>query len=89
MAGHVSLVDGATVNRYPFPLPTRPGLGVGFDEDAIADHPHSLADMPHFHKPDGSHTNWQAAVAKRLNKLTQRSRHPGNQVIHMPFLHRQ
>ena len=39
-------------------LPTRPGLGVEFDEDAVADHPHSLTDMPHFHKPDGSHTNW-------------------------------
>ena len=41
-----------------FPLPTRPGLGVEFDEIAAADHPHSLTDMPHFHKPDGSHTNW-------------------------------
>jgi galactonate dehydratase len=39
-------------------LPTRPGLGVEFDEEAVADHPHSLTDMPHFHKPDGSHTNW-------------------------------
>ncbi len=53
------------VNRYPFPLPTRPGLGVEFDEDAIADHPHSLTDMPHFHKPDGSHINWQAAPAMK------------------------
>jgi galactonate dehydratase len=41
-----------------FPLPTRPGLGVEFDEAAAADHPHSRTDMPHFHKPDGSHTNW-------------------------------
>ncbi|NJN83778.1 MAG: mandelate racemase/muconate lactonizing enzyme family protein [Caldilineaceae bacterium] len=41
-----------------FPLPTRPGLGVEFDEIAAAAHPHSLTDMPHFHKPDGSHTNW-------------------------------
>ena len=41
-----------------FPLPTRPGLGVEFDEAAVADHPHSRTDMTHFHKPDGSHTNW-------------------------------
>ena len=41
-----------------FPLPTRPGLGVEFDETAAAAHPHSRTDMPHFHKPDGSHTNW-------------------------------
>lgn len=41
-----------------FPLPTRPGLGVEFDELAAAKHPHSMKDMPHFHKPDGSHTNW-------------------------------
>lgn len=41
-----------------FPLPTRPGLGVEFNEDAVVDHSHSLTDMPHFHKPDGSHTNW-------------------------------
>jgi galactonate dehydratase len=41
-----------------YPLPTRPGLGVELDEAAAAAHPHSLRDMPHFHKPDGSHTNW-------------------------------
>ena len=41
-----------------YPLPTRPGLGVEFDEEAAAAHPHSLSDMPHYHKPDGSHTNW-------------------------------
>jgi len=41
-----------------FPLPTAPGLGVEFDESAVAAHPHSMLDMPHFHKPDGSHTNW-------------------------------
>lgn len=41
-----------------FPLPTRPGLGVEFDEVAARKHPHSLKDMPHYHRPDGSHTNW-------------------------------
>ena len=41
-----------------FPLPTKPGLGVEFDEAAAAKHPHSGTEMPHFHKPDGSHTNW-------------------------------
>lgn len=45
-------------NGPVYALPTRPGLGVEFNEDAVADHPHSLTDMPHFHKPDGSHTNW-------------------------------
>jgi len=41
-----------------YPLPTRPGLGVEFDEVAARLHPHTMKDMPHFHKPDGSHTNW-------------------------------
>jgi galactonate dehydratase len=41
-----------------YSLPQRPGLGVEFDEVATQLHPHSMRDMPHFHKPDGSHTNW-------------------------------
>lgn len=41
-----------------YPLPTKPGLGVEFDEVAAAKYPHSGKDMPHYHKPDGSHTNW-------------------------------
>ena len=41
-----------------FPLPTKPGLGIEFDEEAALRHPHSNKDMPHFHEPDGSHTNW-------------------------------
>lgn len=41
-----------------FTLPTRPGLGIEVDESAIKNHAHSLKDMPHWHKPDGSHTNW-------------------------------
>lgn len=45
-------------NGAYYPLPQRPGLGVEFDEAAALLHPHSRRDMPHFHKPDGSHTNW-------------------------------
>jgi galactonate dehydratase len=41
-----------------FPLPTRPGLGVELDESVAPAHPHSLGEMPHFHRPDGSFTNW-------------------------------
>lgn len=41
-----------------YELPTAPGLGVELNEDALTDHPHSGLDMPHFHKPDMSHTNW-------------------------------
>lgn len=41
-----------------FTLPTKPGLGVDFDELAVPRHAHSMKDMPHYHKPDGSHTNW-------------------------------
>jgi galactonate dehydratase len=41
-----------------YKLPTRPGLGVEFNELEALKRPHSGKDMPHFHKPDGSHTNW-------------------------------
>lgn len=41
-----------------FPLPTAPGLGVIFDEDAVADHPFELWDAPHWRRRDGSFTNW-------------------------------
>jgi len=45
-------------NGPAFPLPTAPGLGVEFDEVMAAKQPHSGGEMPHLHKPDGSHTNW-------------------------------
>lgn len=41
-----------------FPLPTEPGLGVEFEEDAVIDHPFELWAPPRWQKPDGSYTNW-------------------------------
>ncbi len=41
-----------------FPLPTRPGLGVEFDEDAAARFPLVMHEHPHLERPDGSYTNW-------------------------------
>jgi len=41
-----------------YALPTRPGLGVEFDEDAAAKHPMTMREHPHFKRPDGSYTNW-------------------------------
>jgi galactonate dehydratase len=41
-----------------FPLPTAPGLGITFNEEAVADHPFELWDAPHFRRRDGSFTNW-------------------------------
>jgi len=41
-----------------YPLPTRPGLGVEFDEDAAAKYPMTMHEHPHLERPDGSYTNW-------------------------------
>lgn len=41
-----------------YPLPDRPGLGVVIDESVIDAHGHQMSEVPHFYKPDGSHTNW-------------------------------
>ena len=41
-----------------FPLPTAPGLGVAFDEAAVADHPYVPWEAPRWRRPDGAHTNW-------------------------------
>lgn len=41
-----------------YPLPTRPGLGIEFDEDAAAKHPMTPHEHPHLERPDGSYTNW-------------------------------
>ena len=41
-----------------YPLPTRPGLGVELDEDALERHPFRIKEHPHLRKPDGSYTNW-------------------------------
>ena len=41
-----------------YALPTRPGLGVELDEDAVARHPFKIKEHPHLQRPDGSYTNW-------------------------------
>jgi galactonate dehydratase len=41
-----------------FPLPTAPGLGVEFNEDAVEQHPFELWAPPRWQRPDGSYTNW-------------------------------
>ncbi len=41
-----------------FPLPGRPGLGIEIDESALAAHRYGGAEVPHWHEPDGSVTNW-------------------------------
>jgi galactonate dehydratase len=42
-----------------FPLPSEPGLGVEIDESKLPDlGDFAFYEMPHFRRPDGSHTNW-------------------------------
>jgi galactonate dehydratase len=47
------VLDGAH-----FPLPTAPGLGVTFDETAVANHAFEYWEAPKWHRRDGSYTNW-------------------------------
>ena len=41
-----------------FPLPTAPGLGVEFNEDAAPDYPFEYWEAPHWRRRDDSYTNW-------------------------------
>ena len=41
-----------------FPIPTEPGLGVEFDEEAAVDYPFEYWEPPHWRRRDGSYTNW-------------------------------
>lgn len=41
-----------------FPLPTAPGLGVEFNEEAVENHPFEMWAPPRWQRPDGSYTNW-------------------------------
>jgi galactonate dehydratase len=41
-----------------FPLPTEPGLGVEFDEAAVANHAFEPWEAPHWRRRDGAYTNW-------------------------------
>jgi L-alanine-DL-glutamate epimerase-like enolase superfamily enzyme len=38
--------------------PTLPGLGIEFNRDAARKHPFQMRELPHFHRDDGSLTNW-------------------------------
>jgi galactonate dehydratase len=39
-------------------VPTAPGLGVKFNRDAARNHPAEMTEPPHFHRVDGSFTNY-------------------------------
>jgi len=39
-------------------LPDGPGIGVRFNREAAARHPAEMTEPPHFHRPDGSFTNY-------------------------------
>jgi galactonate dehydratase len=41
-----------------FPVPSTPGLGVELDEELAKKQTLKLAEFPHLHRRDGSHTNW-------------------------------
>lgn len=43
-------------DRYP--LPTAPGLGVEFNEDAVVNNPFAMWEAPHWQRTDGAFTNW-------------------------------
>ena len=61
-------IDGATprdlfpvmpaIEGTSFPLPTAPGLGVEFNEEAAANHPFRFWEAPHLRRRDGAYTNW-------------------------------
>jgi galactonate dehydratase len=46
------------LNGAAFPLPTLPGLGVEFNEDAAGDHEMIYWEAPHWQRRDGGYTNW-------------------------------
>jgi len=39
-------------------VPTAPGIGVTFNREAAKKHPADMTEPPHFHRPDGSFTNY-------------------------------
>ncbi|HET8522389.1 MAG TPA: mandelate racemase/muconate lactonizing enzyme family protein [Thermomicrobiales bacterium] len=41
-----------------FPIPTAPGLGVTFNEEAAKEHAFEYWEAPHLRRRDGSYTNW-------------------------------
>lgn len=47
-----------TIEGDSFPLPTAPGLGVTFNEEAVDAHPFAFWEAPHYQRRDGAFTNW-------------------------------
>ena len=39
-------------------IPTAPGIGVTFDAEAAKDYPAEMTEPPHYHRPDGTYTNY-------------------------------
>ena len=39
-------------------IPTQPGLGVTFNAEAAKEFPAEMTEPPHYHRPDGSFTNY-------------------------------
>ncbi|MSU46917.1 MAG: hypothetical protein EXS42_07320 [Lacunisphaera sp.] len=39
-------------------LPNKPGIGVTFNREAAKQHPADMTEPPHFHREDGSYTNY-------------------------------
>ncbi|MEO6435513.1 MAG: hypothetical protein ABIP55_07095, partial [Tepidisphaeraceae bacterium] len=46
-------LKGATLT-----IPTSPGIGVKFNRDAAKKYPPDMTEPPHFHRDDGSYTNY-------------------------------
>ena len=39
-------------------IPTSPGIGVRFDAELAKQYPGEMTEPPHFHREDGSYTNY-------------------------------
>jgi galactonate dehydratase len=50
--------DFAMQDGVRLTVPTQPGLGVTFNAEAAKDFPAEMTEPPHFHRPDGSFTNY-------------------------------
>jgi L-alanine-DL-glutamate epimerase-like enolase superfamily enzyme len=50
--------DFQVENGTRLTIPTTPGLGVQFNAEAAKDYPAEMTEPPHYHRPDGSYTNY-------------------------------
>ena len=39
-------------------VPSSPGIGMTFNREAVRAYPPELGEPPHYHRPDGSYTNY-------------------------------